>query len=78
MVVFVFDTPPVPDSLEDLRGWFTYPTAQVDALSFGLLSAFLVGRPAMDFGDGKDAGEVYLNRCDWDVTHATDIDAPVA
>jgi hypothetical protein len=32
----------------------------------------------MDFGDGVDAGEVHLNRSDRDVTHATDIDAPVA
>jgi hypothetical protein len=32
----------------------------------------------MDFGDGEDAGEIYLNRCDGDVTHTPYIDAAVA
>ena len=78
MVVFVFHAPSLAYLVEDLRGWFSGATIEVDALPVGLLACFLLGGLSIDLRDGSDIGEVYLYWGDADITHASDVYASVA
>jgi len=78
VVVLVFHAPSLAYLVEDLRGWFSGATIEVDALPVGLLACFLLGGASIDLCDGSDVGEVYLYWSDADITHASNVYASVA
>ena len=79
MVVLVFHAPSLAYFVEDLCGWFSRATIEVDAFAVGLLACFLLGGLSMDLCDGSDTGEVYsVLESLRDRTHTSDIDASVA
>lgn len=78
MVIFVFHSPAIADFSQYPCRWLALAAAQVDALSVGSLACFLFCGLSLYLDHRPDAGEVHLQRRDWDVADASDVDAPVA
>jgi hypothetical protein len=78
VVVLVFHAPSLAYFVEDLRGWFSRATIEVDAFAVGLLACFLLGGLSIDLCDGSDTGKIDLYWSHVDRTHASDIYASVA
>ena len=78
MVVLVFHAPSLAYFVEDLCGWFSRATIEVDAFAVGLLACFLLGGLSIDLCDGSDTGKIDLYWSCGDRTHASDVYASVA